>query len=780
MPETPPLPSTHIPTLMTLNPSSRSTPSGSDPTWGLSPSPSAASTSFSLAGGNRLRPAGPGRYSLLADLTKGLQGPIVRRLARKVSSFAGRMQKKKLRAALRVILFNCRECMMIKDSTPGGLLIIAKYSRNKAQPPHSRRSGTGIPSVPVLTKALQLMDDLGYIEQCIEKPGSQWLSYFWPTDLLEEELRRDTNTQTVTRQKRTLLCLRDERKNSIPVPDTRKTRAMKGQLKALNREIRKHVLELRIPEDMIVTVGDISEQTNTDNRVGQSGEEVRVFKAIEMESGGKLEYYPIGNTQGERSDSTKDDRPIDPDTHPHSAGPIHLDTKAQCLGPTRWKYTVLQQIRPAYDAENKLYSFDLTDIATYWRGFCRSSMTCGGRFYSYIQSLPKVFRPFMRLDGQPLVECDFSALHPRLLYAILGDPVTEDPYRLEIPGCTDPESLRSAAKRVLLVMINAKSLKQAKNALQVRVNRGTLLLPSGVTLDGLISAIQVRHSKLKSCFFSDEGVHLQYRDSLIAERVLAAMVDAGCPLIALHDGFLCREGDKEMLTRSMTEAFLAEISVYPEIKVTPLARQEGPRQAAPSRTLPRVEGVHPFLREHWAEYRDAGRRRRSQLLDELCRIAGYHRKYAISLFRKPLEIEGKTGKRRQRSRTFSIRVESALVATWRQAGGPSSVRLKAMLPSWLPWIKGLEAPLSPDEERALLAMSPRQMDRFLAPHRMMAGDQLRGQDMSDWTVPPRIQDVTAPQENRLPSVEQGSVSCSGSPGSGQWTPALPPSYRSSI
>jgi hypothetical protein len=53
---------------------------------------------------------------------------------------------------------------------------------------------------------------------------------------------------------------------------------------------------------------------------------------------------------------------------------------------------------------------------------------------------------------------------------------------------------------------------------------------------------------------------------------------------------------------------------------------------------------------------------------------------------------------------------------WEAAGYPWSLRLKALLPLWLPWARrGLR--LRPAVERQLLAISPRQMDRRLAPHR---------------------------------------------------------------
>jgi hypothetical protein len=62
---------------------------------------------------------------------------------------------------------------------------------------------------------------------------------------------------------------------------------------------------------------------------------------------------------------------------------------------------------------------------------------------------------------------------------------------------------------------------------------------------------------------------------------------------------------------------------------------------------------------------------------------------------------------------------------WAAAGYPWSLRLKALLPLWLPWARR-RLRLRPAVERQLLAISPRQMDRRLAPHRRQLATRLYG------------------------------------------------------
>ena len=59
------------------------------------------------------------------------------------------------------------------------------------------------------------------------------------------------------------------------------------------------------------------------------------------------------------------------------------------------------------------------------------------------------------------------------------------------------------------------------------------------------------------------------------------------------------------------------------------------------------------------------------------------------------------------------------------AGYPWSVRLKALLPSWLPWIRKPYR-LTPEIEQRLLAISARQMDRRLRAHKQQLKRRLYG------------------------------------------------------
>ncbi|MDQ3486769.1 MAG: hypothetical protein M3468_03430, partial [Acidobacteriota bacterium] len=86
-----------------------------------------------------------------------------------------------------------------------------------------------------------------------------------------------------------------------------------------------------------------------------------------------------------------------------------------------------------------------------------------------------------------------------------------------------------------------------------------------------------------------------------------------------------------------------------------------------------------------ARYERAGRDAKGELLTEVCEVTGYHRKAVIRLLRRAAPVG--TRRRRGRRVEYGPEVVAALRAIWTAAGYPWSVRLKALLPAWVPWAR---------------------------------------------------------------------------------------------
>lgn len=131
-----------------------------------------------------------------------------------------------------------------------------------------------------------------------------------------------------------------------------------------------------------------------------------------------------------------------------------------------------------------------------------------------------------------------------------------------------------------------------------------------------------------------------------------------------------------------------------------------------------------YLCRIWPRYQEAGRAEKGRLLDEVCRVTGYHRKYAVRRMSGP-PPESRPPRRRLRGPSYGKAVDHGLRLVWEAANYPWSVRLKALLPVWLPWLKK-RLSISPRLESQLLRISARQIDRRLGPYKAQAKRRLYG------------------------------------------------------
>jgi hypothetical protein len=120
-----------------------------------------------------------------------------------------------------------------------------------------------------------------------------------------------------------------------------------------------------------------------------------------------------------------------------------------------------------------------------------------------------------------------------------------------------------------------------------------------------------------------------------------------------------------------------------------------------------------YLQAICPRYRAASRREKGRILDEFCQVTGYHRKSALRRLngRRP---SAPRGRRRGRPLVYGPAMASALREIWTAAGYPWSVRLRALLPLWLPWARR-RLRLTPGVCQQLQAVSSRQIDRVLRP-----------------------------------------------------------------
>jgi len=180
-----------------------------------------------------------------------------------------------------------------------------------------------------------------------------------------------------------------------------------------------------------------------------------------------------------------------------------------------------------------------------------------------------------------------------------------------------------------------------------------------------------------------------------------------------------------------------------------------------------------YVERVYRRYREASKESKGRILDELCRVCGYTRKYAIwKLAQLPCRERVKPKVPRRRARKYGPEVGVILEAVWEVANYPWSVRLKEILRLWLPWMKSRYR-LTGEVERRLLSISPSTIDRHLQLKRRKLKRRLYGRTKPGTLLRHQIPVRTEHWDVERPGfVEADLVSHCGGCGSGEFIHSL--------
>jgi len=219
------------------------------------------------------------------------------------------------------------------------------------------------------------------------------------------------------------------------------------------------------------------------------------------------------------------------------------------------------------------------------------NLTTGGRWYNSvggIQTMDKTLRPFLQIDGEDLVELDFSAIHPNMLYEQLGVGLEKgfDPYGVDLweeyvdseaveqfklkHGIVKYDPSRNLVKMAVMIGLNCKDLKQARQALSQHFGRDTSKWgkPSEhkskyfgmyeVDFMSVLLRVQSHNQLISDKFFRDVGVELQYLDSEILDNVICDTLAIDEILLPWHDGLMVKKTIADQVKGFMFKAWLKQ------------------------------------------------------------------------------------------------------------------------------------------------------------------------------------------------------------------------------
>jgi hypothetical protein len=228
------------------------------------------------------------------------------------------------------------------------------------------------------------------------------------------------------------------------------------------------------------------------------------------------------------------------------------------LSPQQWA----EMSRGWKDKNGDYHTLNLTKRSLY-RVFHDDKLKTGGRFYGgWWQEIPSKFRQNIIVNGKETVECDFSGLHPSILYAMEKHSIPADPY-----GPIAGPKHRDIIKRCFNAMLNSKSrTTRAPKEIDIR--------PTGMRWSAIVDQIEQFHAPIKHHFFSSAGMWLMREDSELAEEIMLDYFGYGQFCLPVHDSFIVFHSWEQDLKDRMTHVFRQRYGVEPKIKVS--TKQKGP------------------------------------------------------------------------------------------------------------------------------------------------------------------------------------------------------------
>jgi len=265
---------------------------------------------------------------------------------------------------------------------------------------------------------------------------------------------------------------------------------------------------------------------------------------------------------------------------------LKLNTQGVC-GVREKRRTVLDFNTALIESRISLKGIELPS-QHYKRVFIENLET-GGRWYNSsggVQTMDSLLRKYLRIDGEELVELDYSAMHAGILYeAIDADlPVDFDPYGVDLmedyfdpnaveqfkrkQGVSNYKPDRNLVKMMVMIALNAGDKTSAKRAIAQRVGQDRKRvgkddekkcqyfgLIEGNPFDEIYGRILEHNQPIADSFFSDCGVKLQNIDSEILECVIIDLLAQGEICLPWHDGLMVKRQHKELVVDSMYKAW---------------------------------------------------------------------------------------------------------------------------------------------------------------------------------------------------------------------------------
>jgi hypothetical protein len=181
----------------------------------------------------------------------------------------------------------------------------------------------------------------------------------------------------------------------------------------------------------------------------------------------------------------------------------------------------------------------------------------GGRVYDNFNMMPRVIRPLIKLNGRPIVECDYSCLHPNIatqakyggfnIEGITHDKVATELYGVK-PADVDYKQKRSRVKKAHLSYFNMKWMDMVTNHKELHA----YYMQKEPNMMHYLKLEKLREPKnKKDAPHKDTSKRLFTDETRLMTNVITELLGDGIEVAYCFDALYCNPEDEEIVREVM-------------------------------------------------------------------------------------------------------------------------------------------------------------------------------------------------------------------------------------
>ena len=190
-----------------------------------------------------------------------------------------------------------------------------------------------------------------------------------------------------------------------------------------------------------------------------------------------------------------------------------------------------------------------------------------GRLFNNVTNLPRLLRPFLRLDGKPLVEIDVANCQPLLLISFYEGEPERERFKEAVESGQFYEMLNAGLEKPYGADKRDKLKEKVYSQIffdRKRENPSKLCKAFG----GLFPVLYGKIEAIKHTDYRKVALRLQSAEAgIMLGRVVRHIAETSqIPVLTIHDSILCFEEHKDYVKQLMENAFAETLGVRPKLK----------------------------------------------------------------------------------------------------------------------------------------------------------------------------------------------------------------------